>query len=93
MVLDVGCGIGRVVLVLIEFLLDEGKYEGFDVVKKGIVWCENGIVKDFLNFNFKYIFLNNDLYYFIEDKVENFVFLYENNFFDIIFLFLVFIYM
>lgn len=92
-VLDIGCGIGRAALALTEFLLNEAKYEGFDVVKKGIVWCENGIAKDFPNFNFKYIPLNNDLYHFTDKKAEDFVFPYEDNSFDTVFLFSVFTHM
>lgn len=92
-VLDVGCGIGRAAVSLTQYLSEEGKYEGFDVVKKGIVWCKKRISKDFPNFNFQYIPLNNDLYHFAGKKAEDFVFPYENNSFDIVFLFSVFTHM
>lgn len=92
-VLDIGCGIGRAAVPLTQYLSKEGKYEGFDVVKKGIEWCKKHITKDFPNFNFQYIPLNNDLYHFTDQKAEDFVFPYENNSFDTIFLFSVFTHM
>ncbi|MEO7977145.1 class I SAM-dependent methyltransferase [Flavobacterium sp.] len=92
-VLDIGCGIGRAAVSLTQYLSKEGKYEGFDVVEKGILWCEKHISADFPNFNFQYIPLNNDLYHFTEDKAENFIFPYEDNSFDTIFLFSVFTHM
>jgi len=92
-VLDIGCGIGRAAVPLTQYLSKEGKYEGFDVVKKGIEWCKKHITKDFPNFNFQYIPLNNDLYHFTEKKAEDFVFPYENDSFDTIFLFSVFTHM
>lgn len=92
-VLDIGCGIGRAAVPLTQYLSKEGKYEGFDVVKKGIVWCKKHISKDFPNFNFQYIPLNNDLYHFTEKKAENFIFPYEDNSFDTVFLFSVFTHM
>lgn len=92
-VLDVGCGIGRAAVPLTQYLSDKGRYEGFDVVKKGITWCKNHITKDFPNFRFKHIPLNNDLYYLTDQKAESFVFPYENNSFDTVFLFSVFTHM
>ncbi|KQB37706.1 class I SAM-dependent methyltransferase [Flavobacterium aquidurense] len=92
-VLDIGCGIGRVAVPLTGYLSNSGKYEGFDVVKKGIIWCENHITKDFPNFRFQYIPLNNDLYHLTDKKAENFKFPYEDNSFNTIFLFSVFTHM
>lgn len=76
-----------------QYLSKQAKYEGFDVVEKGIMWCKKHITKDFPNFNFQYIPLNNDLYHFTDQKAEEFVFPYENNSFDTIFLFSVFTHM
>lgn len=92
-VLDIGCGIGRAAVALTQYLSEEGKYEGFDVVEKGILWCKKHITRDFPNFNFQYIPLNNDLYHFTDKKAEEFVFPYANNSFDTIFLFSVFTHM
>ncbi|SEO77775.1 Methyltransferase domain-containing protein [Flavobacterium sp. CF108] len=92
-VLDVGCGIGRAAVPLTQYLSTKGKYEGFDVVKKGIDWCRKNISKDFSNFNFQHISLNNDLYNLTNQKAENFKFPYEDNSFDTVFLFSVFTHM
>ena len=86
-VLDIGCGIGRAAVPLTQFLSFDGEYEGFDVVKKGIVWCKKHISKDFSNFNFQYIPLNNDLYHLTSQQAESFVFPYSDNSFDVVFLF------
>jgi SAM-dependent methyltransferase len=39
-VLDVGCGIGRMARPLAGYLRDDGSYDGFDVNRDGIRWCE-----------------------------------------------------
>lgn len=92
-VLDVGCGIGRAAVPLTQYLSTKGKYEGFDVVKKGIDWCRKNISKDFPNFNFQHISLNNDLYNLTNQKAEHFKFPYQDNSFDTVFLFSVFTHM
>lgn len=35
-VLDVGCGIGRIAIPLTQYLSPEGRYEGFDPVRKAV---------------------------------------------------------
>src|SRR5262245_2380217 len=42
-VLDVGCGIGRMAVPLTSYLSQEGEYYGFDIVARGIDWCQNRI--------------------------------------------------
>lgn len=61
-VLDIGSGIGRTAIALTGFLNENGSYEGFDVVKTGVTWCNTRIHRDFPNFNFRYVPLFNDLY-------------------------------
>ncbi len=61
-VLDIGCGIGRIAIPLTTFLSLEGSYEGFDIVKSGITWCNRHIKSNFSNFNFTHINLKNSLY-------------------------------
>src|SRR3954452_16307681 len=39
-VLDVGCGIGRMARPLAAFLSAEGSYDGFDVNRAGVAWCQ-----------------------------------------------------
>jgi ubiquinone/menaquinone biosynthesis C-methylase UbiE len=92
-VLDIGSGIGRTAFALKNYLSKTATYDGFDVVEKGVVWCQKNITNDFPNFNFKYTPLNNDLYYLTDKKAEKFTFPYEDNSFDTIFLFSVFTHM
>lgn len=92
-VLDIGSGIGRTAVALTTFLNSEGKYEGFDVVKKGVDWCNSKIKRDFPNFNFRYVPLNNDLYNSIETQAVDFQFPYSEETFDKSYLFSVFTHM
>lgn len=92
-VLDVGSGIGRTAVALTNYLNEDGKYEGFDVVEKGVKWCNEHIKKEHPNFNFQYIPLNNDLYNNSKESAENFNFPYSDNQFDLVLLFSVFTHM
>lgn len=92
-VLDVGSGIGRTAVALTGFLDASGRYEGFDVVQKGVDWCNRKIKKDFPNFNFQYVALNNDLYNNSANRATGFRFPYPDAQFDKVFLFSVFTHM
>lgn len=92
-VLDIGSGIGRTAISLCGYLNSNGKYEGFDVVKKGVDWCNAKIGKEYSNFNFTFIPLFNDLYNNSHLKAESFVFPYEQEYFDKVFSFSVFTHM
>jgi len=92
-VLDIGSGIGRTAIPLTKFLNSKGRYEGFDVVEKGVKWCNSKIKNDFPNFNFIYVPLNNDLYNNSKTKASKFKFPYQDNQFDKVFLFSVFTHM
>jgi len=92
-VLDVGSGLGRTAIALSGFLSENARYEGFDVVEKGVNWCKKGIGKDFPNFNFTYVPLFNDLYNQSANSAEEFKFPYENQIFDVTFSFSVFTHM
>jgi len=92
-VLDIGSGIGRTAVALTGYLNSDGIYEGFDVVEKGINWCNSKIKSKYPNFNFRYIPLNNDLYNKAEGKADIFKFPYDANIFDVVFLFSVFTHM
>jgi SAM-dependent methyltransferase len=61
-VLDVGCGIGRMAVPLTSYLSERGSYDGFDVVPKGIRWCQENISKRFPNFHFQVADLYNKMY-------------------------------
>lgn len=93
-VLDVGSGIGRIAIPLTKYLNNEGAYEGFDIVKKGVDWCQKNITKTNPNFKFTHIDLKNDLYNLkTEQLAKNFVFPYDDNSFDLVILTSVFTHM
>ncbi len=93
-VLDIGCGIGRMAVPLTRFLSEKGTYDGFDIVKSGIDWCNKHISNQYPNFLFLYTGLYNQLYN-TSDKSDasNFNFPYENAKFDFVFLTSVFTHM
>jgi SAM-dependent methyltransferase len=83
-VLDIGSGIGRIAIPLTRILAENGRYEGFDVVKKGVDWCSENITARFPNFRFQYVPLHNDLYRAEGEKVTDFRFPYPDAQFDLI---------
>ncbi len=50
-VLDVGSGVGRGAIGLTGWL--QGRYEGIDVVRRGIQWCQQAITPRYPNFHFQ----------------------------------------
>jgi ubiquinone/menaquinone biosynthesis C-methylase UbiE len=61
-VLDVGCGVGRIAIPLTAYLDAAGRYEGFDIVAKGIAWCRENITARFSNFRFTHADIANSQY-------------------------------
>ncbi len=61
-VLDIGCGIGRMAGPLTAYLKNGGTYEGFDIVRDGIGWCQANITTRFPNFKFQVADIHNDHY-------------------------------
>lgn len=93
-VLDVGCGIGRMAVPLTAYLSAKGEYWGFDIVKRGIVWCQKRISSRFGNFHF----LHSDIYNKQYNKsgsvlAHDFKFSFDDEYFDFIFLTSVFTHM
>ena len=91
-VLDVGCGQGRMARPLVGYL-DNGSYTGFDIVGSGIHWCHKHYA-DIENFSFEHAPVYNHRY----NKggtvqASEFVFPYEDNSFDMVFLTSVFTHM
>lgn len=93
-VLDVGCGLGRVAVPLTGYLDRNGSYEGFDIVKSAIRWCDRHINSRYPNFQFRHIDLKNDLYNLrTRHEAKDFVFPYPDESFNLVFLTSVFTHM
>lgn len=75
--LDIGSGIGRIARPLAGFL--NGSYEGFDVVKTGVRWCQEHITSHYPRFRFTFVPLHNDLYTNEGDSADRFQFPYESD--------------
>jgi SAM-dependent methyltransferase len=93
-VLDVGCGSGRMAVPLTEYLNSEGLYEGFDISAKAVEWCVQNITSQFPNFHFQVADVHNPSYNSTAKfRPGEYVFPYENNYFDFVFLASVFTHM
>jgi len=92
-ILDIGSGIGRLAVALTNYLDEEGQYEGFDVVKLGVDWCQKHITPAHPNFHFQYIPLENDLYRTSGQRAAEFKFPYADEHFDVAAVFSVFTHM
>jgi ubiquinone/menaquinone biosynthesis C-methylase UbiE len=93
-VLEVGCGIGRMAVPLTGFLSSSGEYHGFDIVAKGITWCQTRITPRFPNFRFFVSDVYNDFYNPTGTvRSSEYVFPFEDGYFDFVFLTSVFTHM
>ncbi|WP_319781096.1 methyltransferase domain-containing protein [Maridesulfovibrio sp.] len=93
-VLDIGCGIGRLAFPLLEYLSEEGGYDGFDTFPVGVKWCSENITPEFPNFRFQLVDIYSSTYNpYAQTKAADFVFPYEDNSFDLIMLNSVFTHM
>ncbi|RMF02567.1 MAG: class I SAM-dependent methyltransferase [Chloroflexi bacterium] len=61
-ILDVGSGIGRKTIPLIDYLNEQGRYEGFDINKVGVQWCREKISANHPNFHFQWADVYNQRY-------------------------------
>jgi SAM-dependent methyltransferase len=62
-VLDIGCGIGRMARVLTrELKPPSGSYDGFDVVRNGVTWCQRHYRHTRVPFRFQHIDLRHGEY-------------------------------
>ena len=93
-ILDVGCGIGRMAIPLTSYISNKGYYEGFDIVPRDIKWCQNNITPKFPNFTFRLSNIYNKTY---NPKgmisADEYIFPYEDETFDFVFLTSVFSHM
>jgi len=93
-VLDVGCGIGRVAIPLMDYMKGNGCYEGFDIVPHVIKWCQKNISSRCSNFHFQIADIYNGVYNPAgEYKASNYKFPYKDESFDFVFLTSVFTHM
>jgi SAM-dependent methyltransferase len=93
-VLDVGCGSGRMALPLTSYLSAEGRYEGFDISREAIGWCAENITPRFPNFHFQVSDVLNPSYNTgAKHRPADYIFPYEDGFFDLVFLCSVFTHM
>ena len=92
--LNVGCGIGRNAVPLVEYFDDQGRYEGFDIVRSGIDWCQKNISRRYPNSNFQLADIYNSLYN-PKGRLRSYeyVYPYANESFDVVFLTSVFTHM
>jgi SAM-dependent methyltransferase len=93
-VLDIGCGIGEKTIPLTRYLNENGKFEGLDIVKRGIDWCNKKITPNYPNFRFHLADVYNKYYnptgrY----KPSEYRFPYDDNTFNLINLVSVFTHM
>ncbi len=61
-VLDIGCGCGRMAVKLTTFLNAQGSYEGFDLMRDCVKWCQQTITPRYPNFRFQRADLYNKEY-------------------------------
>ncbi len=60
--LDVGSGIGRKTLPLVDYLNERGSYDGLELVKTGVDWCTEKYTLKYPTFRFHLIDVYNDHY-------------------------------
>jgi SAM-dependent methyltransferase len=93
-VLDVGCGCGRIALSLAKYIDERGSYEGFDIIKGFVDWCQTTISPRYPNFNFTHANVYNSSYNPNGNcKALDFKFPYKDGSFDVVVLSSVFSHM
>lgn len=92
-VLEVGCGIGRIAIPLTQYLRG-GTYDGFDIVSRGIEWCQQRVTPRYPNFRFFHSDIYNQCYN-PQGKLagHEYTFPFEDGTFDFVFLTSVFTHM
>ena len=61
-ILDVGSGIGRKTLPLVDYLNERGSYDGLELVKSAVEWCTEKYTSKYPNFRFQHIDVYNAHY-------------------------------
>ena len=90
-VLDVGSGIGRAALPLTKYLNTRGSYDGIEIFRPHVEWCQQNITPQYPNFRFHWADLYNSMYN-REGKYqpEAYRFPFKDNRFDLVVLMSVF---
>ena len=93
-VLEIGSGIGRMAAPLAEYLSAKGGYQGLEIVKKGVEWCQDNITTRHPNLQFRHADVYNTSYN-PQGIIQaaRYEFPYEDNYFDFVFLTSVFTHM
>ena len=93
-VLEVGCGVGRMAVPLTRYLAPPGSYDGFEIVRAGVEWCQNKVTPRFPHFRFRHADIYNK-HYNPGGKLAaaEYVFPYPDDSFDFVFLTSVFTHM
>lgn len=92
-VLDVGSGIGRFAIPLLDVLDERGSYEGFDIVPHGVRWCDEHVTTANPRFRFRLADVANPEYRPEGTPAEEFRFPYDDDDFDVAVLMSVFTHM
>ena len=61
-VLDVGSGTGRVALGLTSYLEPGSSYEGIEIVRPAVRWCQRVFTGEYPSFHFRHVDLRNGMY-------------------------------
>jgi SAM-dependent methyltransferase len=61
-ILDVGCSVGRLAIGLMAGTGFQGRYVGFDVMPKQVLWARRTLPKVAPNYRFRYVDVRNDRY-------------------------------
>jgi SAM-dependent methyltransferase len=86
-VLDVGCGVGRMGIMLAHYLGPTARYEGFDIMEDLIRWADREISGRAPHFKFQHVNVYNKAYNPSGTlAASEFRFPYEDESFDLIFL-------
>jgi SAM-dependent methyltransferase len=84
-VLDIGSGVGRIAVGLVGWL--NGRYEGVEVVRQGVEWCQHTITPRYPNFHFQVADVYNRHYNrHGHTRASDYRFPFEDASFDFVFL-------
>jgi SAM-dependent methyltransferase len=93
-ILDVGSGIGRMALPLLPFIGSKGSYDGLEIVRSGVDWCQQNITPRYPQFQFHWADVYNKEYTPQgRFQAHEYLFPFPDNHFDFVFLTSVFTHM